>query len=262
MSVALAILAHALRMLVFEVGTTLRVLMPALLVVMGCSLALTLLAPGALVLMQTTTPEEFVAPPLRDVLLFLLFGLIGLFGYALMAILWHRHVLLNGAERPEELRPSTGIFLGYLWRAFVVACVQLVAAIPVALVMGVLGAVILSTGPAGGLTPVIGLLGSMVFIWIALRFSVVLPAAAMGQSMPVGESWAVTKTISAELWGVAALLTGLNTLTYFVTSLILPDTGAIAGIAYTLVFVVEGLVFVSVLTTLYGHLIEGRSLGQ
>jgi hypothetical protein len=26
-------------------------------------------------------------------------------------------------------------------------------------------------------------------------------------------------------------------------------------------YIIEGLVFVSVLTTLYGHLIEGRSLG-
>lgn len=260
MNTALAILAHALRMLVFEPATTLRVLMPALIMVGGCSLAIAVFAPGTIELLQSGSQEPPTVVP--DVGLFVAFGALGLMGYALMAILWHRHVLLNGAERPQELRPDRRIFLGYIWRAIVVGCFQFAAAVPITLVMGILGAVLVRGGPASLTATLIGLLGSIVFIWIALRLSVALPAAALGLTLAVRDSWNITKPLASELWGVAVLLTGLNMGIYAITALLLPDTGTIVVVAQTLVFVIEGLIFVSVLTTLYGHLIEGRSLGQ
>ncbi|MFC6586772.1 hypothetical protein ACFQDZ_05685 [Sulfitobacter pacificus] len=47
-----------------------------------------------------------------------------------------------------------------------------------------------------------------------------------------------------------------------ISDTLLPVTGGLAILAHTIIYVVEGLVFISVLTTLYGHLVEGRSLGQ
>ncbi len=261
MSTALAILAHALRMLVFEPSATLRVIFPAVLLVLVSSGAIATLAPDAVALMQSTTDTPVLPSP-SSVALMLVFGILALIGYALMAILWHRYVLLNGAERTEDLRPSGRIFARYVWRAIVVGCVQLLAAIPVILIMGALGAAFIMDNPNEVPALIIGLLGSLVFIWVALRVSVVLPAAAMGQVMPVADSWATTKSVSTELWGVATLLTGLNIFVYFITGLILPEAGFVAAMVQTLVFIIEGLVFISVLTTLYGHLVEGRSLGQ
>ncbi|MFK7838053.1 MAG: hypothetical protein AB8B60_17725 [Sulfitobacter sp.] len=261
MNTALAILAHALRMLVFEVSTTLRVLMPALALVMGCSLGIALLAPDT-VAMMNTPPEEIVAPAPGSLLAFVVLGAVGLLGYALMAVLWHRHVLLNGAERTEALRPGGSVFFGYLWRAIVVGFVQLLASIPVVLAMGVLGAVFIGGAASGVATAAIGLVGGLVFVWLALRFSVVLPAAALGHIIPVRESWQLTSVVSTELWGVALLLTGLNMFIYALSEALLPAAGGVALLAQTAIFIVEGLVFVSVLTTLYGHLVEGRSLGQ
>ncbi len=261
MSTALAILAHALRMLIFDTSTTLRVLMPPILLVLGCSLGIAVLAPDTLAALRAPALGEVLPSP-SGMALFLAFGVIGLLGYALMAVLWHRHVLLNGAEDIEELRPDLSVFLGYIWRAIVVGLVQFLAAIPLTLVIALLGSAFVSDGPTSTLPiTLIGVLGSIVFIWIAMRFSVVLPAAAIGQRMPVLESWQITGAVAAELWGVAALLTGLNTLIY-VAALALPDGGIVAVLAHTSIYIVEGLVFVSVLTTLYGHLVEGRSLGQ
>lgn len=260
MSTALAILAHALRMLVFDTSTTLRVLMPALLLVVGASLAMAMLAPTTLLLMQTA-PDQ-MPETLSDIWLFIMFGAVGLLGYAFMAVLWHRHVLLNGAERVENLLPDARTFVMYVWRAVLVGLAQLIAAFPITLAMGVLGAVFAVGGPNGIAATLIGLLGSVVFIWLALRLSIVLPAAALGYTLPLRESWTITAPVATELWGAAVLLTGLNILAYAATGLILPDTGAAAFIARTVIFIVEGLVFISVLTTLYGHLVEGRSLGQ
>lgn len=259
MNTALALLAHALRMLIFEVGTTMRVLSPAILLVVGCSLAIGFLAPDAVELFNAVPGESIALTP-SSALTFVLFGVIGLFGYALMAILWHRHVLLNGED--GGLRPGASLVLSYLWRAIVVGCVQLLAAIPVTLVVGVLGAAFMQTGAGGAVTSLLTLGGSVIFIWIALRLSVVLPAAALGYRMAVRESWNVTQSLSAPLWGLAVLLTGLNMLVSLLALGLVPTQGVIALMLGTVIFIVEGLIFVSVLTTLYGHLVEGRSLGQ
>ena len=261
MNTALAILAHAMRMLVFETSTTLKVLAPALTLVLGCSIGIGFLTPDIVTLLESD-PDDMIVPTTGSAALFAMLGLVGLCGYALMAILWHRHVLLNGAERPDELRPDMSIFFSYIWRAIVVGCVQLVAAVPVTLAMGVLGAALVQDNPQGIATTIIGLFGGLIFIWIALRFSVVLPAAALAQRMSIGDSWRLTVPVSGTLWGVAALLTGLNMFIYLVADALVPDQGMIALVVQTVIFIVEGLIFVSVLTTLYGHLVEKRSLGQ
>lgn len=261
MNTALAILAHALRMLIFETTTTLRVILPALIVVMGCSLAIALFAPDMITLMQTS-PDTPVPPAPQTALGFLVFGAIGLMGYALMAILWHRHVLLNGAERPEHLHPDSRIFFGYIWRAILVGFAQMLAAIPVTVLIGVAGGVAILNNPTGPLATLLSLIGGIIFVWIAMRLSLVLPSAAIGRPMRMRESWNITKPATSALWGVALLLSGLNMCVYTLTALLLPDIGTFSMLIHTLVYILEGLVFVSVLTTLYGYLVEGRSLGQ
>ncbi|KIN61511.1 Membrane protein [Sulfitobacter noctilucae] len=247
-------------MLFFETSTTLRVLMPAILMVMGCGLAMSVLAPDTLAALRASEPETMM-PSASSLLYFSIIGLVGLLAYALMAVLWHRHVLLNGAEDTEVLRPAPSVYLGYIWRAIVVGMVQILAVLPLTLAIALLGGAVVSAGAGGLPVSVIGVLGSVIFIWIALRFSVVLPAAAIGERMAVLESWQITRAVSAELWGVAAMITGINTL-FYTLSLILPEAGVLPMLAQTVILIIEGLMFISVLTTLYGHLVEGRSLGQ
>ena len=261
MNTALAILAHALRMLIFDTKTTLRVVLPALIVVMGCSLAIAVLAPEMIAYMQEA-PETPVPFALQTVFSFLAFGLIGLMGYALMAILWHRHVLLNGAENPEDLRPDGHIFLNYIWRAIVVGIAQMVAAVPITVLIGVIGSALLQNNPTDLLAMPLGLASNIIFVWIAMRLSVVLPSAAIGRSMSMRDSWQATRPVSAPLWGVAVLLSGLNICVYMISAIALPEAGTISAMAVTFIYILQGLIFVSILTTLYGHLVEGRSLGQ
>lgn len=256
---ALAILAHALRMLTHEPATTLRVIMPSLLIILLTVVAALVLVPDVLMALQA--PEElFAAPPASGLFLILILSIAGLIGYALMAILWHRHVLLNGTGIDSDLRSGTAVIAGYLWRAIILALVQFLVAIPIGVAIAIFGGIGASLTGGVGAFFVIGVLASLLFIWIALRLSVVLPAAALGNTMRISESWAATEPASSTLWGVAALLALLNMVIAAISTAILPDGFGIAIIMQTVIYIIEGLVFVSVLTTLYGHLVEGRSL--
>ncbi|MGC1494249.1 MAG: hypothetical protein WA790_00460 [Sulfitobacter sp.] len=261
MNDAMAILAHALRMLVHEPGTTFRVITPALLLVLGSAIAAVVFASDAIVALQAAS-ETMVLPPASSILLLFGLGLAGLFGYALMAILWHRHVLLNGDARDSDLRPNSGVILGYIWRAIILGFVQFLVAIPIGMAIAILGGI--GAAFSGGvnviLFTIVGVAAGVVFIWVALRLSVVLPAASLGNIMRIGESWQVTAPAANALWGVAVLLAVINTILTFISTAIMPGDLGFSLVFQTVIYIIEGLVFVSVLTTLYGHLVEGRPL--
>lgn len=256
MQAAVAIIAHALRMLIFETGTTLRVIRPALVLVIGSSLIAVFVAGDTLIALQTDAEAVLRDPPMTIPLIAFL-GLVGLIGYALMAILWHRHVLLSGMDRGQVMRPDLRIMLGYVGKAIAVGFVQFIAAIPIVLGMGL---IIAAGGGSPAMAALAGLIGSLAFVWVALRLSLILPAAALGARMTLMDSWETTSTVSGTILGVAALLTGLNWCAYTIASILTPDTAVIGLLIQTIVYVLEGLVFISVLTTFYGHLVEGRAL--
>ena len=257
MNTALAILSHALRMLIFDIYGTLRVLMPALLLVLACAAGIALFAPDMMTVLGAE-PDVMLAPEPASALIFMVLGMTGLLGYAMMAILWHRHVLLNGAERAEVMRPGPGVFFSYIWRAMVVGMVQLLASVPIAVVVTLLA----GPAPGGLMGALTGLLGSLVFIWLALRFSICLPAAAIGAALPLRDSWQATASVSGPLWALALLFSGLNTIFFLLTGILMPGANVVSIVGQTAIYLIEGLLFISVLTTLYGHLMEGRSLGQ
>lgn len=255
MNRATALFAHALNMLFHSPATTLRVILPAILWVIGAAALAGVLAGDALALMQA--PSEETPPPMGQVLVLMACGLVGVLGYALMAILWHRHVLLHdsGAER---VHPGTALFWRYIWRAVVLGFAQFLAALPIGLGMLLLSGL---TGSSPAALMLIGLVAGVAFLWIALRLSLVLPAAAMGQAMALRDSWQVTAPLAGTLWALAVLLAVVNTLLGVISGLLMPDDMGLRLLLDTLLYIIEGLVFVSVLTTLYGHLVEGRALG-
>ena len=156
-------------------------------------------------------------------------------------------------EREAPLLPGIGGTAGYVWRVSIVALIQMLAALPIVAFAGAI-AVAVSTMLAG-------LLAGILFFWIALRISLILPAAAMGQKMKIAESWSATAPISGALWGLAAMLGLLSAVVALVVgNLAAPGSGASIWLQ-TASYLVEGLISISILTTLYGHLVEGRPLG-
>lgn len=258
MPTAKDLLRHAIQMLTYAPGTTLQVVMPALVLILGSTLAAAMLAPDTIEALRNAS-ETMQMPSGSSLLILLVLLIVGLIGYALMAILWHRHVLLNGSGQDVALRPGGDIIRHYIWCAIVVGFVQFLAAFPVTIVMGILGAAFAGFSPAFSLT-VISVLGGIIFAWVALRISIILPAAALGQRMRIAQSWQASAPISASLWGVAGFLAVINVGLTLLTSSLTPDAIAPNLIAGAVVYIIEGLIFVSVMTTLYGYLIEKRDL--
>lgn len=260
MTRGLAIIMHAVRMLIHAPATTLQVILPGMALVLASTLGAYFLIPDTLIAMVSSDPNDIAQIPPSHVLLLLVLGLAALFGYALMAILWHRHVLLNSPDRDQDISPPGGIIAAYLWRAIIVAFVQLLAALPILFSLAAVAAVLGAGSEQGGPSIAFNLLAGSAFVWVALRISITLPAAAMGKPMSIRQSWTVSAQLSGAALAIAALLSLFNIATSVIIFGLIPEPGSFALVLETCVFLLEGLLFVSVLTTLYGHLVEGRPL--
>jgi hypothetical protein len=179
-----------------------------------------------------------------------------------IAVGWHRYVLTN--ELPA-LMPKLHLdrVVGYFGKSVLIGLLVL----PVALFVGFLvGLIILPLfGDALMLQPmVVGvLIGVLVYIpvgVIAMRLSAALPGVALQPGVSVFTGWQATVGQTGTILGVVVLS--------IFGSLILALPGfyvfaPLSGPAILWQFVtqwVQVMVGVSILTTLYGHFVEGRPL--
>lgn len=171
---------------------------------------------------------------------------------------WHRFILLE--EYPSGWIPEFRFdrIAAYFGNGLLIALVIIVTLIPIGMVLGVAAAMVSSVLPlALFLVP----LATMVIAYLIFyRLSPTLPAAAVGESMKLGEAWVFTTGASGTL-----LVTGISTA---VVQFLLQYVGGLSmavfpplGIAFQLLTaLVMSLVNVSILTTIYGHYVEGRPI--
>ncbi|WP_162798479.1 hypothetical protein [Sulfitobacter sp. SK012] len=257
MNTAAAIIRHALRMLFKNPVKTLRVIAPALLLLICVGLVTYFKAPYLLTT-GAARNDPTLWPADANVILSVSLTFFFVVGYALMAILWHRYALAETEPRPL----SFGLLLGYLWRVVLLGIIQL--AFSVAIMIPLL--ISAAFTPSQGIEPntiailVTTFLAQIVMIWLSLRLSLVLPAAALGRPLPIVDSWRETGPLMRPLWGVAGLLAAFNTL--IAKAVELTSTGnALAALTMEMpIYLIQGLLIFGVLTTLYAHLQQDRPL--
>lgn len=191
--------------------------------------------------------------------------------YCWAAVGWHRYVLLE--ETGNGVLPVwRGDRIGaYFGRAFIVGLVVILAVMGGGIVVGIFAAVTQSVAVA----VVLGI--GLVFgaSWVATRIGLVLPAAALGERMKIGESWAVTRPVASQIFLpliVIALVVGViqqlllavfgQTVTAEIFG-VMQDQVVLSlpgQILNGLVSWVQILVNLALMTTLYGNLVEGRQL--
>lgn len=196
---------------------------------------------------------------------------VAIIAYCWAAVGWHRYVLMeetgNGILPPwrgDRVR-------AYFGRAFVVGLVVMLAVIGGGLVV----ALVVGLTQSGGVALLLGI--GLVFgaSWVATRIGLVLPAAAIGERMTLSESWQATRPVSSQILLpliVIALAVGLigqvillifgQTTTVEIfgemqEQLVLSLPGQIVN---GVVSWLQILVNLALMTTLYGNLVEGRSL--
>ncbi len=201
----------------------------------------------------------------------ILAGLSAIVCWLWAAVAWHRFVLME--EYPSGLFPNWrgSNIVNYFGNALLIGLVLLGVGIVAALVIGIVTAVLqsLSVAIALGFGLVFG------FSWLATRIGLILPAAALGERLSMGESWRVTAPVSGQIIlpiiviAIAstilnqAIIAGFGEATQTMTpqgpqgQVTLSVPGVILSVAASWL---QLLVNLALMTTLYGNLIEGRQL--
>lgn len=187
--------------------------------------------------------------------------LVGMFGiaalvmivFAWVAVTWHRFILL---EEYPAIVPAFGgrPILPYAGRTLMIALQMFVVMMPVMLIIGPL--LLASPAVAGLAIFALGILLS--FFW--LRVCVSLPSVAVGEHMGSVAAWRTTNDIWQTILGVCAITALLNYGANLAVTLIASNLGFVFDILQIAVQWVSMMVGISILTTIYGHVIEGRPL--
>jgi hypothetical protein len=200
-------------------------------------------------------PANPNAMPEVNWLMALLGAVLSVVAWVWAAVGWHRFVLLEEYAQ-GVLPPWHGSNNGsYFLRALQVGLILLGALILMTIVIGLAFMIL----PGAGMAVLLGI-GLVVGVsWAGTRVGLVLPAAAIGAPLTIGESWQVTKPVSGQILLpiiVIALVAGLSGQAV----LLVLGPNLLGVLASSLVSWLQLLVNLALMTTLFGNLIEGRAL--
>jgi hypothetical protein len=184
-------------------------------------------------------------------------ALAGGFGFIWIAIGWHRYILLD--ETPTSLVPQ---FRGD--RVLAYWGYSLVTGIIVGLIALAGGLVVMGLAMAmGPLVATVGLLVLALPIFIVgYRLAPLFPAAALGRKTSIGEAWASTRGAAGAFIVLAILSTIASAAIDLPANLLrmLPAGGMLSLLWLTVTGWIKLMIGVSILTTIYGHYVEGRPI--
>jgi hypothetical protein len=246
------IVRHSFSMLFRNIGNALRISIGPIILALVASVAIVgiLQISPARIAWELSTNSISGNTGLAVLLLLLLY----IFVSAWIAVAWHRFILLE--DYPGLLPAVSGRpIMPYIGKTLMLGLVMMLALIPALLVIGLLSAVF---DPTSGLFSIIGIGLMLYFSYMWLRFGLVLPATAVGRPMGVTESWRATAPHANAILGTGALLIVINTGASVVSS-VMPQT--IALVLDLIVSWITLMIGTSVLTTLYGVIVERRTLG-
>lgn len=184
----------------------------------------------------------------------IVFIVIELFAIAWAMVGWHRFVLLE--DQPISMFPKWNANEN---KAYVQHLLRIIAVLIVAYIVIAIVAVAIVALTAGiGLLLFIPLLPFLLACF--LRISLGLPSRAIGQKLKITEGLAATENMGASLYWFACLFILFGIAIGIVGTLVslIPILGVIA---YMVLQWFNMMFNASVITTLYGHAIEGRELG-
>ncbi|MGR3502126.1 hypothetical protein [Pseudaestuariivita sp.] len=245
----LRLFRHAVLMLIDNLGPAFRVsLLPAAIFGLAAYLSFASFASGI-------QPDGTVSNgQLLVIVVFALLAL-GVVIFCWVATAWHRYVLLEeqpGAALPKWHGDAVKRYLGASLR--VIGMTMLVG-IPLLVLFAAFGGGSFSTEDSS----IASIAFNFLVSYVSLRFSMVLPAAAIGTTMTVMDSWRAT---SGFAWAIL-LANLLVNLLVGIPGLIagsLLGSALAAGSYYLVAGWLQLMLSISLLTALYGHIVEGRAL--
>ncbi len=257
---AFQIIRHAFSMIFGNLGQALRVSIgPYMILVLAYIFTFVLLGDSVDYLDNMPDAEMLTELSGATVIItvLLLLGLT-LFTFGWIAVSWHRFILL---EEYSGMLPAIADrpIWPYVGRSILYALLLVVIAFPLFFVFGLIASPFLAAGiPIGSFIVFLAAAATIAFVWFQIALA--LPSVAVGNPITMGQAWAASSALSGTIFGVAVLLVLINGAADLLIEQI-TQTAPIIG--FVLDVVVQWLLLmlgVSILTTLYGHLIEKRPL--
>jgi len=191
--------------------------------------------------------------PPNGLLAILFIGVVMLFTFSWIAVAWHRFVLLE--EYPGLVPAVTDRPIWpYVWPTLGLGLLMFMVMTFLSMIVSI---VVPLTGQ--GAVGVVALIIGTVLTYVWLRSALILPAVAVGEELKLRDAWTVSGPCSGVILGVAVILVGLNLIVGMGQQALIPP-GTIGLIASLGVAWVTLMVGTSILTTLYGHLVQNRPL--
>lgn len=240
------IFTHSLRQVFGNLGTAVRV---SLVPFVGLIVLALVLGGGMMVSMMGRMEQGMTGGVGSGAIVLMVLLVVVYVGVVTMiAVNWHRFVLLN---EPVGWLPTvrTGRIIAYFGTALLIGLITAVAA-------GLIVFVSVSVGSIGWL---IGIPLFVVFFALCFRLSAALPGVALGQGGGISGSIAATAGQTGTLVALTLIYFGASILFGLVAGLLslIPLIGFLINIAFQWLAMMVAL---SILTTLYGHYVEKREL--
>jgi hypothetical protein len=163
---------------------------------------------------------------------------------------WHRYILLE--EYPEGWIPKfrADRIMSYFGKGFAIFLILFVCVMALSLVAAL-------AGPASFIIVIPGFLALGVFTY---RWFPVLPAAAIGKPLTIREAWGATEGATGAIIVMVILMILMQLLLSVVVGVIVAIIPLIGIAAQTIFTLILSLINVSIMTTMYGHYVEGRPI--
>ncbi|WP_146636296.1 hypothetical protein [Nioella nitratireducens] len=175
--------------------------------------------------------------------------------YCWAAVGWHRFILLE--EYGNGILPQWHgpLVMSYIGRAILIGIVVFLIAL---LSMFALGMVMFAVRSMVLLT-LVAAAWTMGLSWVITRIGLILPAAALGRPMTIRESWEATKPVSGDLLVPLFFIAVAVTVANQIVAALFAGS-ALAMIPLAILYWLQVLLNLSLMTTLFGTQIEGRQL--
>ncbi len=193
-----------------------------------------------------------------------------LWSISLVAIVWHRYILLE--EIPQGIIPyRSDLRIGrYFWYG---VGISLIAVLVVSVLSGILGMIFgpffmssmqgLAEGQAAGFFGAaffMGLVIGIIVLVLYLRMALILPAVALDEELTIGQAWEQTSGHTGAILGLALAMAFINAVVPMVISLAFAELVwvnlVLVGLYHWFYFMLN----ISVLSTLYGHIVQKREV--
>ncbi len=175
--------------------------------------------------------------------------------YCWAAVGWHRFVLLEEHGRGIVPQWHGANVMSYLGRAFLIGLLTVVLGFGGLLVVGL----ILTALPYQAVAFVVLTGFTLGLTWVVTRIGLILPAAALGEAMTLGESWNATRPVASDLLVPLFFIALAMTVASELIGLAFRNS-ALGLVPMAFLYWIQILLNLSLMTTLYGTQIQGRPL--